>query len=72
MLWGACAKRHCKSWQTQKNGFPYLAVAWGESVIFLHYRGEVPFSADSLDSCSKILFRGFCVRIQKTFSADSA
>ena len=18
MLWGACAKRHCKSWQTQK------------------------------------------------------
>ena len=26
----------------------------GESVIFLHYRGEVTFSADSWDSCSFI------------------
>ena len=24
---------------------------------FLHYRGDVTFSADSLDSCSRILFR---------------
>ena len=46
MLWGACAKRHCKSWQTQKNGFPHLAVAWGIR-NFLHYFSEVPFSADS-------------------------
>lgn len=28
-----------------KNGFPYLAVAWG--IRNLHYRGEVSFSADS-------------------------
>ena len=30
-----------------KNGFPLPCCGLGESVIFLHYRGEVPFSADS-------------------------
>ena len=70
-------KRHCKSWQIQNTDSPTLL--WlGESVIFLHYRGDVSFSVDSCDSCSsksilrilwilreasKILFCGICVRI---------
>ena len=33
MLWGACAKRHCKSWQTQKR-IPPPCCGLGESVIF--------------------------------------
>ena len=46
MLWGACAKRHCKSWQTQKTDSPTLLWLGGIR-NFLHYRGDVTFSADS-------------------------
>ena len=46
MLWGACVKRHCKSWQTQKTDSPTLL--WlGEIRNFLHYCSEVTFSVDS-------------------------
>ena len=34
MLWGACAQRHCKRWQTQKLRIPPPGCGLGESVIF--------------------------------------
>ena len=46
MLWGACAKRHCKRRQTQKTDSPTLLWLGGIR-NFLHYFSEVPFSADS-------------------------
>ena len=55
MLWGACAKRHCKSWQTQKIRIPPPCCGLGESVIF----------------CTisvRFLFRRIReIRVQKTF-----